>query len=200
VSQRIGMLGGTFDPVHLGHLVLGEAAREELSLDRVIFVPTGHSWRKTDREITPGPDRLEMLRLAVAGNPHFEVSTLEIEREGPSYTEITLAALQDANPGAEMFFILGRDALSDLPNWHDPSGVVRLATLVVAHREGEATPREEDPALARLNARIVWLPMPVIGVSATHVRERVSAGRSVRYLLPDAVADYVESHGLYRSP
>ncbi|MEK7247543.1 MAG: nicotinate-nucleotide adenylyltransferase [Chloroflexota bacterium] len=196
--QRLGMLGGTFDPVHIGHLVLGEAAREEIGLDRVIFVPTGHSWRKSDREITPAGHRLEMLRLAVAGNPNFEVSTLEIEREGPSYSEVTLAGLRDSNPGAEMFFILGRDALADLPNWHNPSAVVSLATLVVAARGEDMSPASEDSALARLNARIISLKMPVIGVSATDIRQRVHDGRSIRYQAPDAVAEYIEARGLYR--
>ena len=193
------MLGGTFDPVHIGHLILGEAAREELGLDRVIFVPTGHSWRKPDREITPAADRLEMLRLAVAGNPNFEVSTLEIEREGPSYSEITLAVLRDANPGAEMFFILGRDALADLPNWHDPSAVVSLATLAVAARGDDTSPVSEDSALARLNARIVSLKMPAIGISASDIRRRANEDLSIRYQVPEAVSDYIESHGLYRA-
>lgn len=198
MSQRLAMLGGTFDPVHIGHLVLGEAALEQLELDRVVFVPTGQPWRKSHREITPAPQRLEMLRLAVADNPRFEVSTLEIEHDGPSYSEATLAALKDANPGAELFFILGRDSLADLPNWHDPSAVVGHATLVVADREGVVTSAAESPAVAALNARIVSLRMPVIGVSSTDLRERVAAGNSVRYLVPDSVADYIESHGLYR--
>jgi nicotinate-nucleotide adenylyltransferase len=193
------MLGGTFDPVHVGHLILGEAAREELGLDRVIFVPTGHSWRKSDREITPAVDRLAMLRLAIEGNPHFEVSTLEVEREGPSYSEVTLAALREANPGAEMFFILGRDALADLPNWHDPSAVVGLATLVVAPRGDDMPSVTENAALARLNARIVSLHMPVIGISATDIRQRVQAGRSIRYQVPAGVADYIALRGLYHA-
>lgn len=199
MSRRIAMLGGTFDPVHIGHLVLGETAREELALERVIFVPTGQPWRKSGREIAPAADRLEMLRLAIAGNPAFEVSTLEIDREAPSYSEVTLAALRDANPGAELYFILGQDALADLPNWHDPSAVVSLATLVVAGRGDGASAAEDDPALARLKARIVRLQMPVIGVSATDIRARVKEGRSIRYLAPDAVADYIEGRGLYRS-
>lgn len=196
--SRLGMLGGTFDPVHIGHLVMGEAAREQLSLDRVLFVPTGQPWRKSHREITPPLHRVEMLRLALSGNDYFELSLLEIDREGPSYSEVTLAALQGANPGAELFFILGRDALDDLPNWHDPSAVVRLATLVVADREGVASSMPENPAVARLNARVVPLSMPVIGVSSTDLRERAAAGRSIRYLVPEAVAEYIEAHGLYR--
>lgn len=196
--SRIGMLGGTFDPVHIGHLALGEAAREDLGLQRVIFVPTGHSWRKPGRDIASGADRLAMLNRAIAGNSHFEVSPLEVEREGPSYSEVTLAALQDANPGAELFFILGRDALADLPNWHDPSAVVRLATLAVADREDAGPSAQEDRALVRLKARIVRLTMPRIGISASELRERAAAGRSVRYLVPDGVAEYIREHGLYR--
>lgn len=198
-GERLGMLGGTFDPVHIGHLILGEAAREELGLDRVIFVPTGHSWRKPDREITPAADRLAMLRLAIEDNPHFEVWTVEVEREGPSYSEVTLAALRDANPGAELFFILGRDALADLSNWHNPSAVVSLATLVVAARGDDMSSVTENAALARLNARIFSLQMPVIGVSATDIRRRVHDGRSIRYLAPDAVADYIALRGLYHA-
>jgi nicotinate-nucleotide adenylyltransferase len=198
VSRRLGVLGGTFDPVHIGHLIMGEAAREQLSLDRVLFVPTGQPWRKSHREITAASHRVEMLRLALAGNEYFELSPLEIDRDGPSYSEITLRALGDENPGADLFFILGRDALDDLPNWHDPSAVVRLATLVVAGREGVASSAGESSALARLKARIVPLDMPVIGVSSTDIRERSAAGRSVRYLVPDAVAEYIGLHGLFR--
>jgi nicotinate-nucleotide adenylyltransferase len=192
------MLGGTFDPVHIGHLILGETARGEIGLNRVIFVPTGHSWRKPGREITPSADRLAMLRLAIEGNPHFEVSMLEVEREGPSYSEVTLAALREANPGAEMFFILGRDALADLPDWHDPSAVVSLATLAVAARGDDMSSVSEVPALARLNARVVSLLMPVIGVSATDIRRRVHDGRSIRYQVPYAVAEYIQARRLYR--
>jgi nicotinate-nucleotide adenylyltransferase len=197
MSERLGVLGGTFDPIHVGHLILAESAREQLQLSRVIFVPTGHPWRKSGRAITAGADRLEMTRLATGDNPHFEVSTLEIEREGPSYSEITLAAIRDQDAGADLFFLLGRDALVDLPNWHDPSAVVGLATLVVADREGVEPPGVDDSALDRLNARIVSVRMPVIGVSATDIRDRVRVGRSIRYLVPHAVADYIESHGLY---
>jgi nicotinate-nucleotide adenylyltransferase len=192
------MLGGTFDPVHVGHLVLGEAAREQLGLDRVIFVPAGHPWRKPDRNVSPAGHRLAMLKLAVGRNSAFEVSTLEIEREGPSYSEITLAELQRANPGAELVFILGQDALADLPNWHDPRRVVELATLAVAEREGAESAVGEEPALAALDARIISVRMPVIAVSSSDLRRRVREGRSIRYLVPDEVAGYINQHGLYR--
>jgi nicotinate-nucleotide adenylyltransferase len=191
---RIGVLGGSFDPVHSGHLILAETAREQASLDRVIFVPTGYQWRKADREMAPGNQRCEMVRLAIAGNADFEVSTLEVEREGPSYTEVTLELLAAANPAAELVFILGQDALADLPNWHAPERVVELASLAVATRAGEGPPR---PSQAFPAARLTWLEMPLIEVSASDIRERVQNGRSIRYLVPDAVRDYIASNGLY---
>ncbi|MEX0684096.1 MAG: nicotinate-nucleotide adenylyltransferase [Dehalococcoidia bacterium] len=196
--MRLGVLGGTFDPVHLGHLVLAETARAELALDRVVFVPTGYSWRKAGREMLPAEQRCEMVRLAIAGDPHFELSTLEVDREGPSYSEVTLEALAEENPGAQLFFILGRDALADLPNWHAPERIVELATLAVATRVKEGATAAPEAALGDLRAHIVWLEMPAIAISATGIRERVRAGRSIRYLVPDAVAEYIAAHGLYR--
>jgi nicotinate-nucleotide adenylyltransferase len=197
---RLGVLGGTFDPVHLGHLILGEAARQELALDRVIFVPAGEPWRKSGREITAGADRLQMLRRATAGNPAFEVSLLEIDRPGPSYTEVTLEALQDERPGAELFFILGRDALTDFPHWHDPQRIAELATLAVAGR-GDATLGDEaEVALPGVHVRLCHLRMPRVDINATAIRDNVRDGRSVRYLVPDPVAAYIEERGLYRAP
>ncbi len=198
--MRLGVLGGTFDPVHLGHLILGEAARQELALDRVIFVPAGQPWRKGGREIAAGADRLQMLRLATAGNPAFEVSILEIERPGPSYTEVTLEALQGENPGAELFFILGGDALTDFPHWHDPQRIAELATLAVAERSDTALAGEAEGGLPGVHARLCHLRMPRVDINATAIRENVRWGRSIRYLVPDAVAAYIEERGLYRSP
>jgi nicotinate-nucleotide adenylyltransferase len=197
---RLGVLGGTFDPVHLGHLILGEVARQELALDRVIFVPTGQPWRKSGREIADGADRLQMLRLATAGNPEVEVSSLEFDRPGPSYTEVTLEALQGENPGAELFFILGRDALIDFPNWHDPQRIAELATLAVAERDDAALTGETEADLPGVHARLCHLHMLRVDINATAIRENVRDGRSIRYLVPDAVAAYIEERGLYRAP
>jgi nicotinate-nucleotide adenylyltransferase len=196
---RIGVLGGTFDPVHLAHLVLGEVAREELRLDRVIFVPTGQSWRKSGREIASGADRLQMLRLATAGNPAFEVSSLEVDREGPSYTEVTLEALSGENPGAELFFILGRDALTDFPHWHDPQRIAELATLAVAERDDTELGGDGEADLPGLHVRLCRLQMPRVGITATAIRDNVREGRSIRYLVPDGVAAYIAERGLYRA-
>jgi nicotinate-nucleotide adenylyltransferase len=198
--MRLGVLGGTFDPVHVAHLALGEVARQELALGRVIFVPTGQPWRKSGRDIAAGADRLQMLRLATAGNPAFEVSSLEIDRPGPSYSEVTLEALQGEHPGAELFFILGRDALIDFPHWHDPQRIAELATLAVAERDDMALGGEGDAGLPGLHVRLCRLQMPRVDINATAIRENVRDGRSIRYLVPDAVAAYIEERGLYRAP
>ena len=198
--MRLGVLGGTFDPVHLGHLILGEVARQEIALDRVIFVPAGQPWRKSGREISAGADRLQMLRLATAGNAAFEVSALEIDRPGPSYTEVTLEALLGENPGAELFFILGRDALTDFPHWHDPERIAELATLAVAERDDTPLGGEGEADLSGLHVRLCRLHMPRVGITATAVRENVRKGLSIRYLVPDAVAAYIEERGLYQAP
>jgi nicotinate-nucleotide adenylyltransferase len=197
---RLGVLGGTFDPVHVAHLILGEVARQELALDRVIFIPTGQPWRKSGREIAAAVDRLQMLLLATAGNPAFEVSSLEIDRPGPSYTEVTLEALQGENPSAELFFILGRDALMDFPHWHDPQRIAELATLAVAERDDTVLGGEGEADLPGVHVRLCRLQMPRVGITATVIRENVRDGRSIRYLVPDAVVAYIEERGLYRAP
>lgn len=186
MPARIGVLGGTFDPIHIGHLILGETAREQLSLDRVLFMPTGLQWRKAGREIAAAEHRLAMVRLAIAGNPAFECSTIEVDRAGPSYTADTLEELHGREPGAGLFFIVGRDALEDMPNWVRPERIRELATLAVAARDGDAA-----------GEGAVHLQMPVIGVSATDVRQRVAEGSSIRYRVPPDVEAYIREHGLY---
>jgi len=198
--MRLGVLGGTFDPVHLGHLVLGEVAREDLDLDRVLFIPTGQPWRKAGREIAPAADRFAMLRLATAGNSAFDISTLEVDRDGPSYTEVTLEALlKEYGKATELFFVLGRDSLADLPHWHDPQRTAELATLVVADRDGAGVASESEPALPGIVARLCWLRMPRVDINSSDIRARVREGRSIRYRVPDGVAAYIEERGLYRA-
>lgn len=198
--MRLGVLGGTFDPVHRGHLVLAAAAHAELGLDRVLFVPAGQPWRKGDRAITSGEHRLAMLRLGLEGQGAFGIVTLELEREGPSYTADTLEALRRERPNEALFFILGEDALVDLPNWARPGRIQELATLVVARRAG--TRRKDVEEVARrvpgLLDRVVWLKMPPVEVTATGVRERVRRGLWIGDLVPPAVEAYIREHGLYR--
>ena len=189
-GKRLGVLGGTFDPVHIGHLVLAETAREQLALDRVLFMPAGQPWRKAGREIAPVGDRVAMVSLAIAGNPAFQLSTIESERKGPSYTAETLAEIQHAHAEAELYFIVGEDALEDMPRWKDPERIRQLARIVAAPRPGCPSPHEPGEL-------IVLSAMPLIGISATSIRERVRAGRSIRYLVPPAVEDYIQEHRLY---
>jgi nicotinate-nucleotide adenylyltransferase len=195
--MRVGVLGGTFDPVHRGHLTLALAARDELALDEVLFVPAGQPWRKAGRIVAPADDRLAMLRLALEGQPAFRVETLELDRPGPSYTADTLEALRAARPDDELFCILGEDALADLPNWVRPERILELSTLVVARREG--VPRAAGERLTGLNERVVWLQMPLVPVSATAIRERVRRGEPIGEMVPPAVAAYIRERGLYRT-
>jgi nicotinate-nucleotide adenylyltransferase len=195
-----GVFGGTFDPIHLAHLAVAEAARDDLGLADVTFIPAGQPPHKTDRVISPAADRLAMVEAAIADNPGFRLSRIEIERDGPSYTADTLAALAAA--GIEpLALIISMDSFLGLPTWHEPERVLSAATLVVAPREGVAD--APDDFLARhfpgTTASVVRLAGPHLRLSASEVRRRAAAGRSVRYLVPDAVATYIGDHALYRS-
>ncbi|GMU40328.1 MAG: putative nicotinate-nucleotide adenylyltransferase [Chloroflexota bacterium] len=201
--RRTGILGGTFDPPHLAHLVLAEAAREALHLDRVLFVPAGDPWRKADRRVTPAAIRLELVRVAVAALPWAEVSTVEFDREGPSYTADTVEALVVAGePDEAWWFILGADALADMAYWHEPQRIVARARLAVAQRPG----REGEPlvtealraVLPDIEARIDLLPMALTDLSATAIRARVRAGESTEGMLATQVREAVDRIGLYR--
>ena len=202
--MRVGVLGGTFDPPHLGHLILAQEAYQALGLAQVLFVPAGEPWRKAGRELSPREHRLAMVRLAVAGNPRFSVSTIEVDRAGPSYTAETMAELgEQFGPETELFFIMGADALADFPHWHEPLRILQLARLAVAERsplggEGfeEGLPEELAEALRE---RVVWLPMPLIAISASAARERVRQELSIRYWVPEAVEEYIRRHCLYAS-
>jgi nicotinate-nucleotide adenylyltransferase len=200
--MRAGVLGGTFDPPHLGHLILAQEALQALGLSQVLFVPAGEPWRKAGRELSPRDHRLAMVLLAVRDNPHLAVSTAEVDRPGPSYTSETLAELrQQLGSETELFFIMGADSLSDFPHWHQPHRILELARLAVAERaplgdEGlqEGIPEEMAEALRE---RVVWLPMPLVAISASAVRERVRQGLPIRYWVPPAVEEYIHDHGLY---
>jgi nicotinate-nucleotide adenylyltransferase len=194
--RRIGVFGGTFDPPHLGHLVLAEWAWAQLRLDRVLLIPAGVPPHKLGRRLSDPAHRLAMTRLAVRGNPALGVSDLEARRAGPSFTVDTLGALRRRHPGAHLFLLMGEDSLADFPTWHDPEGITRLATLVVADRPRKA--RRARPARLPRGARVVRLDNPLVDVSSSALRARARARRPLRYLVPDAVAAYVERHELYR--
>ena len=193
------MLGGAFNPPHVGHLVLAHEAADQLELDRVVLMPTGEAPHKAiDPE--PGADvRLEMARRAAAGDDLLEVSDLEVGEPGPSYTFRTLERLTEQRPGEQIHFLMGADVAAHLESWKRPERVVELARLGVAGRPG-TTVDEAKGALDRLAAeeRAEWIRMPEIGVSSTEVRQRIAEGRSVKYLIPDAVIELIESAGLYR--
>ena len=197
---RLGVMGGTFDPIHHGHLVAAQEAASTLDLDRVLFIPVWQPPHKPDEPWASPEDRLCMVRLAVDGNPRFEVSTIEIDRAGRSYTVDTLQRLAELHPAAALYFIVGMDSLADLPKWHDPTGILRLARIAALHRPGweivdlKALGRR----LPESRDRVDLVEMPELDISSTELRDRLRAGRPVRYLVPDAVALYLEEHGLYR--
>ncbi len=197
--MRLGLLGGTVDPVHRGHLALARAARDELGLDEVLFLPAGQPWRKAGRMIASNEHRLAMLRRALEGEAAFQVSRLELERPGPSYTADTLEALRDDRPEDELFFLLGEDALMDLSNWARPQRIQELAMLAVARR-ADSSPEaleEAERRLPGLGERVIWLKMPAVAVSATEIRERVRDGQPIGDLAPAAVEEYIRKQGLY---
>lgn len=191
--MRVGVFGGSFDPVHYGHLILAENSREAARLDRVLFVPAPRPPHKLGREQTPFFRRVEMLELAIAGHPAFQVSQIEKDRPGPSFTVDTLSQLKAEHPEAELFLLLGSDSLQDLPSWFRPDRIAELATLVVTPRPGA----ERSPELP-FPFRIVWVDAPRIDISSSDIRQRVQSGRTIRYLLPRAVECYIETHRLYR--
>ncbi len=201
VGVRLGVLGGTFDPVHIGHLVLAETARDRLALDKVLFVPAGVPWFKLGRELTPAHHRLEMVRRAVGSKgSHFAVSEIEVARPGPSYTVDTLDELtRSQGEEAELFVVLGTDALNELARWKEPDRVLSLATLVTMARPGHrgVAVRALDAIRQGASATVVEVEGPVVGVSGSDIRERVSRGRSIKYLVPEAVESYIREHGLY---
>jgi nicotinate-nucleotide adenylyltransferase len=192
--RRLGLFGGTFDPPHLGHLVLAECARDQLGLERVVFMPSAQPPHKAGRRVTPVRERVAMTRLAVRGRSGFEVSTLETRRRGPSYTVDTLRALRRREPSAEWVLVLGQDSLRELHTWREPDQIRALATLAVARRV--RGPGERAGRSAR--ARVRWIAMPRIDVSSRDLRRRVQAGESVRFLVPDAVERYLRRRRLYR--
>ncbi len=202
--MRVGILGGTFDPVHLGHLIIAEQAREQAALDAVWFIPAPRPPHKDPAELTRFDYRVEMLQLALAGNPAFRVDDLERHRCGPSYTADTLAELAQKHPNHEFFLILGADALNDLPDWHEPGRILQQAGLLVASRPGHALPSEAD-LRTRLGLalsaplRLQTISVPHIDISSRDLRARAGAGRSLRYLLPRAVECYILDKRLYRA-
>lgn len=198
--MKIGILGGTFDPIHMGHLVLAEEARIHLGLSEVLFVPAGQPRFKPSRNVTPALQRQEMVQRAIAGNPYFKICMLEVERGGASYTVDTLVALKEQRGGADLFFILGYDTLTTVALWKEPQRLMQLCRLVVAPRSGsEVDLGFLEMALPGVENDIVQLHMPLLEISSSNIRRRVISGASIRYLVPDTVAEYIAAQKLYTS-
>lgn len=200
VSLKTGILGGTFDPIHTGHLILAEEVKSRLGLDEIIFIPTGQPYYKADKTISPATDRLNMVKLAISGKPYFRVMDIEIKRSGPTYTADTLNDLKLILPEkTELYFILGWDNLEALPRWHKAPEIIRLCQLVAVPRIGQVKPDvdELDDKLPCLQQSLIMLSKPEVDVSSSLVRERVENGQGVEHLVPEAVAAYIKEHGLY---
>jgi nicotinate-nucleotide adenylyltransferase len=202
--MRIGIFGGTFDPIHYGHLILAEQCREQGRLDEVWFVPAPRPPQKREHEITRFDQRVDMLALAAAGNPAFRIDELEKERSGPSYTVDTLTALHQRHPEHEFFLLVGSDTLVELPHWYKPRQVLQRASLLVMRRPNNAVlPVEELRAKLQLPEseplRLEVVETPFIDISSRDLRRRAAAGRSLRYFLPRAVEIYILDKKLYRA-
>lgn len=200
--MRLGIFGGSFDPVHLGHLFLAECCREKCALDQVLFVPAAVSPHKQDAHPTDAKARVEMLQLAIGGHEVFDVSTFEIHRSGVSYTVDTLSAMKEQHDNPELFFLMGADSLPLFPTWREPSRICELATLVIVGRQGSPPPDldvlSEVTTPARITAmREVQFQMPLVEFSSSEIRRRVAAGESIRYQTPRAVEAYIWAEKLY---
>lgn len=198
--MRLGILGGTFDPVHYGHLLVAETCREVLSLDHIKFIPARISPLKTDRQPTDGHARADMIQLAIAGYPEFSVDRRELRRTGVSYTVDTLRELASDAATTELYFLMGADSLKDLMSWKDPEEIAKLATLVVCNRPGVSLPSPEQilawttPTIA---SRVQSVTIPGTDVSASDLRDRIRSGRSIRFQTPRSVESFLRQHRLY---
>jgi nicotinate-nucleotide adenylyltransferase len=201
MSPLFGVFGGTFDPPHRGHLALAEAALRQLSLDRLLWVLTPDPPHKQGLAITPLPQRLDMLRLALEDHPRYELSTVELDRPGPHYALDTVQILARQNPGAGLVYLMGGDSLHDLPGWHRPAELVAaLEALGVMHRPGSTLDLQSlERAVPGLLAKLRWIDVPPMDISASQIRARAAAGRAFRRLVRPAVYAYIVEHHLYQA-
>jgi nicotinate-nucleotide adenylyltransferase len=193
--RRVGVMGGTFDPVHHGHLVAASEVGSRYNLDEVIFVPTGQPWQKSERQVSPPEHRYLMTVIATASNPRFTVSRVDIDRPGQTYTTDTLKDLAAERPGADLFFITGADALSQILSWKDADELFELAYFIGVTRPGHHLDGSGLPA-----DRVSLLEVPALAISSTDCRDRVQQGKPVWYLVPDGVVQYINKHRLYSPP
>jgi nicotinate-nucleotide adenylyltransferase len=197
--KRLGVMGGTFDPIHHGHLVTAEEALWQFGLDEVAFVPTGRPWMKQDRRVTPAEDRYLMTVIATASNPAFSVSRIEVDRQGPTYTVDTLEELRaEAEELVDLFFVTGADAMLEIFHWKDPDEVLSRAHFIAATRPGYDLTRFEAEAPSA-HANVSVMHIPALAISSTDIRRRVAEGEPIRYLVPEGVQTYIEKSRLYRT-
>ena len=203
--RKIGILGGTFDPIHNGHLAIAESAAERLGLDRVIFIPAGRPWLKAEQAVSDPAHRLEMTRRAVAGHPRFEVSDIEIERPGATYTVDTLRELRarfaDSPQPAELYLILGMDSARDLGRWRSPERIFEMCVVVALSRPGsdDASPEDVERRFPAARGRFQIIQGPQIDVSATQIRQSAADGQPIGSQVPPSVGEYIRERGLYRA-
>lgn len=190
VVMRVGILGGTFDPIHIGHLIAASSVYEALNLDSVVFIPAGDPWQKRDRDLSTGQQRLEMVKLATENDSRFQVSDLEITRSGPTYAVDTVLEWKRLNPNDELFWIVGSDALSGIPSWHEWEAFVTEVTIVAVNRLGKNDSVPFD---------FVSVDMPEVRISATELRDRFTNGLDTQYLVPKQVSQYISDQGLYKA-
>ena len=199
--RQLGVFGGTFDPIHLGHLTAADEVRIRLGLEKILFVPAGQPWLKANRAVTPSLHRLEMVRLAISGNPHFDLSTAEVDRPGSTYTVDTISMLRgQLGEDVDMLFLLGSDTLAGLPQWKEPQELIHLCRLAVFTRPGAPLPSLEalERAVPGISGRVVPVEVSEVDIGATEIRERVARGDPVTGLVLPAVERYIHEHGLYR--
>ena len=190
VGMKVGILGGTFDPIHIGHLIAASSVYEALNLDTVVFIPAGDPWQKRDRDLSSGQKRLEMVKLAIAGNDRFQASDIEIARSGATYAIDTVREWKKLNPADEIFWIVGSDALSGIPSWQEWESFVSEVTIVAVNRIGQNDPVPFD---------FVSVEMPEVRISATELRDRFINKLDTQYLVPQKVSQYISDQGLYQA-
>lgn len=199
-QQRIGIFGGSFNPLHQGHLIVAEFAAESINLDQVLFTPVVHPPHRSGSELAPIQHRLAMIEMAIAGNTRFFTSLVDVERPGPHYSVETVQILEQQFAGSQLYFVMGGDSFKSFPRWHQPEQIVEHCRLAVMRRPSHkpVEPDMHDALMPNLHQRVDMIEAPPIGISATRVREQLATGRSVRYLVPDNVLDYIHTHNLYQ--
>lgn len=201
IRMKIGILGGTFDPPHIGHLIIGEQARQQLSLDKLLIMPTGNPGYKGRDDITPKETRAQMVKLSIATNPYFEYSDMEMYRDGYIYTYDTLVLLKEKYPDDQLIFIIGGDSLKNIMSWHRPLDIFKLCTIAVTHRD-QVVSEEMSATISRLqmeyNADIVSLDIPLMDISSSNIRANIKNNISVKYLLEDKTYEYILNNGIYK--